>query len=456
MDTRIAVDETQETPRDKTPPEGDKLDSYRSATLAGERVAFTGTLASMTHRQAFELTEAHGGISAEHISRQTTMLVVGDEGWPLESDGGTSVKLEQAQGLREQGQSLRLLSEAEWLGLIGVHFDPENSRRLYTPAMLSQLLEIPASRIRAWERQGLISAAKRVYRLPYFDYHEVVGARRLAQLLAEGVAPKTIRASLTGLQSLLPSIDRPLAQLELLVRGRSLFLRDEAGLFEAESGQRQFDFGDEPAEVVGAEEVASLSMKPSGLDVVRQMTSALKRTPESQDWTVEDWLLAADELLAGGEVAAAIQALRRALHEQPTNPVLHFQLADALYRNDEVAAAAERYGMAVELDPAYIEAWTQYGCVLAQLGKTADALEALRAALDIHPDFPDAHIHLAEILQRTGSERIARNHWEQYLKFDKRGPWANLARERLGLGLQEQGGVSRTGLKLAETGPLEE
>ena len=60
---------------------------HSSPPLKGERVAFTGTLASMTHKEAAELVEANGGTAMSSVSGQPTMLVVGDEGWPLESDG---------------------------------------------------------------------------------------------------------------------------------------------------------------------------------------------------------------------------------------------------------------------------------------------------------------------------------------------------------------------------------
>ena len=61
--------------------------------LLGERVAFTGTLASMTHRQAMDLVEQQGGQAMQHVGQQTSILVVGEEGWPLELDGQPSVQL---------------------------------------------------------------------------------------------------------------------------------------------------------------------------------------------------------------------------------------------------------------------------------------------------------------------------------------------------------------------------
>ena len=83
-------------------------------------MAFTGTLASMTHAQAAELAREHGATATEHVSRQTTMLVVGEEGWPLEPDGQPSVKLREAERRRQEGIEIRIVSESEWLSFVGL------------------------------------------------------------------------------------------------------------------------------------------------------------------------------------------------------------------------------------------------------------------------------------------------------------------------------------------------
>jgi hypothetical protein len=127
-----------------------------SPPLAGERVAFTGTLGSMTHAQAAALVGEQGGDASEHVSRQTTMLVVGEEGWPLEEDGQPSVKLRQVTEWNEQGAGIRIVNEADFLHLIGLSERRDEIRRLYTPAMLSRLLDVPVPVIRGWERAGLI------------------------------------------------------------------------------------------------------------------------------------------------------------------------------------------------------------------------------------------------------------------------------------------------------------
>ncbi len=78
---------TDPSPSGETPAPAEGSAAASSLPLSGERVAFTGTLASMTHRQAAELVAQQGGAPPEHVSSKTTLLVVGEEGWPLEADG---------------------------------------------------------------------------------------------------------------------------------------------------------------------------------------------------------------------------------------------------------------------------------------------------------------------------------------------------------------------------------
>ena len=77
--------------------------SSNPQVLNGETVVFTGTLASMTHREAMDAVAEQGGRSVQTITSQTTLLVVGEEGWALEDDGRASQKLEYALRLAADG-----------------------------------------------------------------------------------------------------------------------------------------------------------------------------------------------------------------------------------------------------------------------------------------------------------------------------------------------------------------
>jgi DNA-binding transcriptional MerR regulator len=95
--------------------------------------------------------------------------------------------------------------------------------------------------IRRWHRRGLIVPAREVRRLPYFDFQEVATARRLAQLLAAGASPAAVEKKLAELSRFVPEVQRPLAQLSVIVEGRQLLLRQGEGLIEP-GGQMRFDF----------------------------------------------------------------------------------------------------------------------------------------------------------------------------------------------------------------------
>lgn len=392
-----------------------------SPVLQGERVAFTGTLASMTHRQAMELVERHGGIANQNVGQLTSILVIGEEGWPLEPDGLPSIKLEHARQLYAKGEPIQIVSESEWLKLLGIEPSERLSSQLHTPAMLSRLLGVSVHDIRRWERAGLIRPVKKVYRLPYFDFDEVSSARRLCELVASGIRTDQIAASLDRLGTLMPSVVRPLEQLEVLAKGvEGLVYRDQSGLIET-SGQRLFDFDPPVDPATTDEEPSTLPFRPT-LDEV---------PADRQNWSADDWFREGCRLLEAGDLSESIEALRLTVVNDPLNPGFHFHLADALYRHRKIEAAIERYHVAVELDHDFIEAWTQLGCVLAETGDVIGAKTAFQIALDIHPDYADAHFHLAGVLEQLNLTEEAAEHWQIYLRFDRRGPWAEIAREHL-------------------------
>lgn len=393
--------------------------------LSGERVSFTGTLASMTHKQAQTLVEVQGGTATEHVSKQTTMLVVGEEGWPLEADGTSSVKLQHVERLRYEGLEIRIVPESEWLGFVGLDGERRELHRVYTPAMLSQLLDLPVNVIRRWERIGLIRPVSRVCRLPYFDFQEVNSVRKLSQLVTSGVSVREIQNSLAHLRDLLPGIDRPLAQLQLMAQDQHLVLRDTQGRLLTASGQRLFDFDGEPSEG----DTSEGRDQKDGSDEREQVLSFDAHL--KHDWTAAECFDEGCRLSDEGELEPAADAFRLCLLDDATNVSAHFHLAELLYRLDNPKGALERYHMAVSLEPDFIEGWTQLGCLYAELGDPQTAVEAYDIALDIHADYPDAHLHKAEALHQLGKTADAVPHWKRYLEFDKRGPWADMARKRL-------------------------
>ena len=395
-----------------------------SGVMSGEKVAFTGILASMTHRQAREVVEQRGGSSSEHVSRQTTLLVVGEEGWPLEADGRPSVKLLQAIRWQQEGLPLRVIKESDWLTAVDLSHRRDGVQRRYTPAMLSQLLQIPVSQIRAWERWGLIRAVEHVYRLPYFDYQEVASARRLADLLAAGVSPREVAESLQRISHLLPNAERPLAQLEILAQQRGVVYRDDRGQLWDRFGQRRFDF-----DQTGDEETAPGESPPS--IAFPGETDPAGRTARPR--SAEQLFDAGRTRSEAGDLSGAEQLYRESLSLRPGEPDVQLHLAEVLYRSGRVEAACERLCCLLESDPQHLEAWIQRGCLEQELAREQAARHAWQTALAIHADCAEAHYHLGELEFRCGELHQAQVHWLAYLELEQRGPWADLARDRLGL-----------------------
>jgi tetratricopeptide (TPR) repeat protein len=432
-----------------------------SLPLAGETVAFTGTLASMTHRDAIRLVEEYGGRATHTVSRSTTMLVIGEEGWPLEPDGVTSQKLQQTTQLVADGSETRILAESDWLQLLGLDEHREEIRRSHTPAMLSRLLDVPVRMIRRWARLGLIRPVRRVCRLPYFDYREVASARRLAMLLDQGVAAEVLERSLTELSRTMAGTDRSLAQLNLLVQDDKILMRDERGVLNPRTGQRLLDF--DATDGFGVfnpgEEVESSSdpgdHDPDEVPVSIPFHSARPDLQDRRmaDWNAEEWFHEGCRLTEEAELESAINSFRNAmsllssefaaarlsaddaaedhLSMFPDPAEVNFHMADALYRSGRVEAAIERYYCAIESAPDFIEAWTQLGCLQSELDQPEVAEQSLATAISIHPENPDALLHYAQLLDQTEREDEAVEYWKQYLQHDSRGPWSDHARARI-------------------------
>lgn len=395
-----------------------------SPCLQGERVTFTGTLASTTHAEAAKLVEENGGTATDYVSRQLTMIVIGEEGWPLEDNGQPSVKLQQVERWIQSGADIQVLNESQWLTLLGLNDHREEVHRLYTPAMLSSILGISVHIIRGWERSGLIQPVRRVHRLPYFDFREVSSARRLSELLDSGIPQEEIKESLKRLPSVLRGDERPLEQLQILAHSLGVLIRDAHGLVLPTNGQRIFDFDQQAEE---EEPQPQESEEPRSI----LMANIANRHDAPSENLNRDWLVEGCRLYDAGKIDDALEAFRLAAMSSPQSSDVHFQLGECLYRLGNTTGAVERYYTAVEHDKDFLEAWTQIGCLHNELGEHTAAKTAFQVALTILPEYPDAHYHLAETLNEMGETSSAREHWEEYLHHDHRGPWAEVARQRI-------------------------
>ena len=402
--------------------------------LAGEQILFLGKLTSMTRQEALTLVQEHGATVRSSEDAAVTSVVIGDNQPDLASALQTDKLAHQRLAGEVATGGIRLLRESElWqrLGLVDDEIALQSGvQRLYTPAMLAELLDVPVAAIRRWHRREHLIACRRVRRLPYFDFTEVAVARHLAALLSAGCSLAVIDRKLTELHRSMPTVARPLCDPAVFVSGRQLILRRGDDLAEP-GGQLLIDFDkssavDEPTDVVFA---------------VTERLSATESTDETLS-TFDQLQLDALQWEDRGELDRAVETYRTLLMAAGPRAEIHFALADLLYRMGDLAAARERFYVAIELDEEYVEARANLGCVLAENGELDLAIAAFEGALAFHADYADVHYHLANALDRIQRQTEAELHWQTFLNLAPESPWAEMARTRLASTEEEPSGVA--------------
>jgi tetratricopeptide (TPR) repeat protein len=371
--------------------------------LDDQRVAFVGKLASMARRDAAQLVRQHGAVVVDEPDASVQLIVVGEEDFPLAAIGGQRDWFDQPTQRKIEEGAVEVLTETQLWQRLGLVDAQQGVHRLYTPAMLADLLGVPVAVIRRWHRRGLIVPAREVRRLPYFDFQEVATARRLADLLAAGVSPQAIEKQLEALSRCWPGVGRPLDQLSVIIRGKEILLRQGDGLVEP-GGQFRFDFEAPITEPTHDQAVPS---------------------------SPEQMCRLAAELEEDGQLAAAADMYRAAMAAAGPKAEICFQVAELLYRLGDLGGARERYYTAVELDEDYVEARANLGCVLAETGQRDLAVAAFEGALKYHPAYADVHYHLARTLDEMQAVGRAEEHWRAFLEQAPDSPWSDEARQRL-------------------------
>jgi len=84
----------------------------KKGALSGKSFLFTGVLLSMSRKDAQSMVEHEGGESAQGVTKDLDYLVVGD-------GGRAGSKLDKANKLQDEGGKVKVLSEKEFLKMVG-------------------------------------------------------------------------------------------------------------------------------------------------------------------------------------------------------------------------------------------------------------------------------------------------------------------------------------------------
>jgi tetratricopeptide (TPR) repeat protein len=350
------------------------------ASLKGN-VAITGRLASMKREQAFALIRQEGGTPRRGVTKSTSLLVVGQLGWPLLADGRPSNSLSRARS-----SGVPIASERQFLEWVG-RAVPDEQIRTYSAERLASLSGLPIALIDELSVLGLIDPRDGQYR-----FRDLAAARQVAELLAAGVALSAITRSLHEIGKWLP--DAGLANLKLFPAAKDAILVEQLKGRTDQKGQFMLPVdgpGDDP-------------------DLLFEQAQAAEEA---------------------GEVAAAERLYRKVMKIDPGDPAAAFNLGNLLCGAGRKADAEAAYRKAVKIDKSYAEAWYNLADFLDRQGRTKEAIDCLKRALAANPDYADAVFNLALQLQAIEQHADAIIHWRHYLTLDPSSPWSAKAKRAL-------------------------
>ena len=89
-----------------------------SHELFGKGICFTGTLTSMSRKDAAQSSVNKGAIYCSSVTKKTNFLVMGVQDYSKFVDGQKSSKLKKAEELIKKGQDLEIIGEDEFLKLL--------------------------------------------------------------------------------------------------------------------------------------------------------------------------------------------------------------------------------------------------------------------------------------------------------------------------------------------------
>ena len=248
------------------------------------------------------------------------------------------------------------------------------------------MLGLSPSQVRAYAARGVLRPERGERGELRFGFEDLVILRTAGEL-AETVPERRVRRVLRRLREQMPE---SITAVRLTADGDRVIVRDDDGVWNAESGQELFDC-----------EVAAES---------RNFEPPQPSNPSSEDW----FELALD--LEDTAPAEAKAAYERALETDPHHVDAHVNLGRILHESGAPLAAEKHYRAALEIEPDHGVALFNLGVALEDLGKLTDAIATYQKAIALDPDNADAHYNLAGIYERRGDRAAALRH----LKICKR------------------------------------
>ena len=128
---------------------------------------------------------------------------------------------------------------------------------------------------------------------------------------------------------------------------------------------------------------------------------------------VNSWMILGKFHQARKNDAAALQAYKRALDVDPSNPNRWLTIGVFFRERRQFASAVEYFNKAVELQPGLPIPYMNLGAAYSDIRQFEKAIAYTRKAIALDPDLASAHMNLGAIYRKTGQLEKAIEHLEK-------------------------------------------
>jgi tetratricopeptide (TPR) repeat protein len=245
------------------------------------------------------------------------------------------------------------------------------------------------------------------------EHNATEGIPFLKRAIALNAQDATAHQDLAAAYIQVSQIDDAIAELKTAIKlspdspqlhydlGTAYKLQDQAAdaIPELETAEKLNPSGFEPPYVLG---LLYMQVARYG-EAAQQLEVSLKLHPQNG----EGWATLGSVYNKLDRLPEAVSALREAIRQMPDQSDSHLILATVLVKQNDVAGAAAERKVAADLMRQHMnlqraEVATNSGKALLESGKVDDAIVQFRDALTFDPKYIEAHLKLAEALEKQG------------------------------------------------------
>jgi tetratricopeptide (TPR) repeat protein len=117
------------------------------------------------------------------------------------------------------------------------------------------------------------------------------------------------------------------------------------------------------------------------------------------------------------DTAAAIHAYQRCIDADPQHAGARINCGRLLHAADRVEDAEEIYRAGLDAGCEDVNLLFNLALILEDTGRELAAVDHYKRALALEPDFADAHYNLARLYQQLDMSRAAIRHWNCYRRL---------------------------------------